>query len=49
LQGKQDGQGALAAWQKLLKTNPQMSSERRAEVEKLMADELTTLGEQHGK
>ncbi len=47
LQGKQDGQGAVAAWQKLLATNPQMSSERRAEVQKLMADVLTTLGEQH--
>jgi cytochrome c-type biogenesis protein CcmH/NrfG len=47
LQGKQDGRGALAAWQRLLKTNPQMSSERRAQVQKLMADVLTTLGEQH--
>ena len=49
LQGKQDGPGAVAAWQRLLKTNPQMSSERRAQVQKLMADVLTTLGDQHGK
>ena len=49
LQGKQDGPGALAAWQRLLKTNPQISSERRAQVQKLMADVLTTLGDQHGK
>ncbi|MGD0629500.1 MAG: tetratricopeptide repeat protein [Terracidiphilus sp.] len=46
-QGKQDGQGAVSAWQKLLATNPQMSSERRAQVQKLMADVLTTLGDQH--
>ncbi len=47
LQGKQDGQGALAAWRQLLKTNPQMSSERRAQVQKLMADVMTTLSDQH--
>ena len=47
LQGKQDGKGALAAWQRLLKTNPALSSDRRATVEKLMADVLTTLGDQH--
>jgi len=46
LQGKQDGRGALAAWQQLLKTNPQMSSERRAQVQKLMADVMTTLSDQ---
>lgn len=47
LQGKQDGKGAVAAWQHLLKTNPEMSSERRAQVQKLMADVMTTLGDQH--
>jgi cytochrome c-type biogenesis protein CcmH/NrfG len=47
LQGKQDSKGALAAWQQLLKTNPQMSSERRAQVQKLMADLMTTLSDQH--
>jgi len=37
-QGKQDGKGALAAWQQLLKSNPQLSAERKATVQKLMAD-----------
>jgi cytochrome c-type biogenesis protein CcmH/NrfG len=37
-QGKQDNRGALAAWQELLKSNPQLSADRRATVQKLMAD-----------
>jgi cytochrome c-type biogenesis protein CcmH/NrfG len=37
-QGKQDSKGALAAWQQLLKSNPQLSAERKAAVQKLMAD-----------
>src|SRR5271166_238063 len=37
-QGKQDAKGALTAWQELLKTNPQLSADRKAAVEKLMAD-----------
>ena len=48
LQGKQDGKGALAAWQQLLKSNPQLSADHKATVEKLMANVLTTLGDQHG-
>jgi cytochrome c-type biogenesis protein CcmH/NrfG len=48
LQGKRDGKGALAAWQRLLKSNPQLSAGRKATVEKLMADVLTTLGDQRG-
>jgi cytochrome c-type biogenesis protein CcmH/NrfG len=48
LQGKQDGKGALAAWQKLLKSNPQLSPDRKAAVLKLMADVMTTLGEEPG-
>jgi len=47
LQGKQDGKGALAAWRQLLKSNPQLSTDRRAAVEKLMADVLTTLSDEH--
>jgi cytochrome c-type biogenesis protein CcmH/NrfG len=47
LQGKQDSKGAVAAWQQLLKTNPQLSQERRDAVEKLMASVLTTEGDQH--
>ena len=46
LQGKGDGKGALAAWQKLLKSNPQLSADRKAQVQKLMADVLNTLGDQ---
>ncbi len=37
-QGKQDSKGALEAWQRLLKSNPELSPERRAKVQKLMAD-----------
>jgi len=36
-QGKQDSKGALVAWQELLKSNPQLSADRKAEVQKLMA------------
>ncbi len=46
LQGKQDGNGALAAWKQLLKSNPQLSPERKATVQKLMADVAVTLGSQ---
>jgi cytochrome c-type biogenesis protein CcmH/NrfG len=38
LQGKHDSKGALAAWQLLLKANPQLSAERKAMVQKLIAD-----------
>jgi cytochrome c-type biogenesis protein CcmH/NrfG len=48
LQGKGDGRGALAAWQQLLKSNPQLSPDRKAAVQKLMADVMTTLGDQRG-
>ncbi len=37
-QGKQDGKSALATWQKLLKTNPQLSPDRKATVEKMIAE-----------
>ena len=48
LQGKGDAKGALAAWQRLLKTNPQLSPDRKATVLKLMADVMTMMGDQHG-
>ena len=48
LQGKWDGKGAVAAWQQLLKSNPQLSDDRKAEVQKLMANVLTTLSSQNG-
>lgn len=37
-QGKQDANGAMAAWQELLKTNPQLSADKKATVQKLIAD-----------
>jgi hypothetical protein len=43
LEGKQDGKGALDAWQRLLKSNPQLSADRKATVQGLMANVLTTL------
>ena len=36
--GKQDNKGAVEAWQQLLKTNPQLSADRKATVQKLLAD-----------
>jgi cytochrome c-type biogenesis protein CcmH/NrfG len=36
--GKQDSKGALAAWEQLLKANPQLSADRKATVQKMMAD-----------
>jgi len=36
-QGKQDAPGALAAWQLLLKSNPQLSPDRKAAVQQLIA------------
>lgn len=40
LQGKGDSQGALAAWQLLLKLNPQLSPDRKAAVQSLIAQVL---------
>ncbi|HEY2468102.1 MAG TPA: tetratricopeptide repeat protein [Terracidiphilus sp.] len=48
LQGQGDGKGAIAAWQRLLKTNPELSSDRKATVLKLMADVMTMMGDQQG-
>lgn len=48
LQGKRDPKGALAAWQKLLKTNPDLSPDRKAEVQKLIAQVVTMMGDQNG-
>jgi cytochrome c-type biogenesis protein CcmH/NrfG len=36
--GKQDSKGALAAWQELLRSNPQLSADRKTTVQKLIAD-----------
>lgn len=40
LQGKGDSKGAVATWRQLLKTNPELSADRRAAVMKAMADAL---------
>lgn len=48
LQGQGDGKGALAAWRTLLKTNPELSPDRRATVVKLMADVMTMVSDQQG-
>ena len=48
LQGQGDGRGAIAAWQRLLKTNPDLSPDRKATVMKLMADVMTMMGDQQG-
>jgi cytochrome c-type biogenesis protein CcmH/NrfG len=37
-QAKKDGSGALAAWQQLLKLNPDLDGGKRAQVEKLMGE-----------
>ena len=49
LQGKGDNSGALAAWRRLLKSNPQLSEDRRAVVMKVMANAMTMSGDQHGR
>lgn len=42
LQGKGDSKGAVATWRQLLKTNPDLSPERKSAVAKAMADALNT-------
>ena len=41
LQGKKDSKGAVAAWQLLLKSNPQLAGDRKAMVQKLIANVRT--------
>jgi cytochrome c-type biogenesis protein CcmH/NrfG len=48
LQGKKDPKGALAAWQQLLKSNPQLSADRKTEVQKLIAQVQASLSAHHG-
>jgi cytochrome c-type biogenesis protein CcmH/NrfG len=38
LEAKQDRKGALAAWRELLKSNPELSAERKAAVQKMISD-----------
>jgi cytochrome c-type biogenesis protein CcmH/NrfG len=42
-QGKQDPQGAVTAWKQLLKMNPDLEAQKKAQVEKLISD-----ANQHG-
>jgi cytochrome c-type biogenesis protein CcmH/NrfG len=37
-QGKKDAEGAIAAWQRLLKANRHLEGDKRAQVEKLIAE-----------
>jgi len=48
LQGKRDARGALAAWRQLLKSNPELSEDRKATVQKQIAEVLTMMSDQHG-
>ena len=47
LQAKHDSKGAVAAWQQLLQSNPQLSEDRKAMVQKFIADVLAKSSEQH--
>jgi cytochrome c-type biogenesis protein CcmH/NrfG len=42
LQGKADTRGALSAWRQLLKANPDLAPDRKAAVQKLIADVTAT-------
>lgn len=46
LQGKGDSKGAVAAWQRLLKTNPDLTPDRKAVVMKVMASAMQMTGDQ---
>jgi cytochrome c-type biogenesis protein CcmH/NrfG len=48
MQGKKDSKGALGAWQQLLKSNPQLGADRRAEVQKLIAGVQASSRDQQG-
>lgn len=48
LEGKQDAKGAIAAWKTLLKTNPQLTPERKAEVQKLL-EQAAGSAQAHGE
>ncbi|HXS77990.1 MAG TPA: tetratricopeptide repeat protein [Terracidiphilus sp.] len=46
-QGKRDSKGAVAAWRQLLKTNPDLSVDRKQAVMKAMADAISMSSDQH--
>jgi cytochrome c-type biogenesis protein CcmH/NrfG len=37
-QGKKDAPGAIATWQQLLKSNPNLDAKKKSEVEKMIAE-----------
>jgi len=47
-EGKQDSTGALAAWRLLLKSNPQMSADHKAQVQRLIAGVASSSNNSHG-
>jgi len=47
LQGKGDSKGAVAAWRQLLRTNPNLSPDRKAAVMKVMVNAMTMTADQH--
>lgn len=47
LQGKGDNKGAIAAWQRLLKSNPDLSPDRKAVVNKVIAEATANAGSDH--
>lgn len=48
-EAKQDAKGAVVAWQKLLKTNPQLSPKQKEQVNQLLAEAEMDVKQQHGK
>lgn len=42
--GKGDPKGAMEAWQQLLKTNPQITGQKKAEVDSLIAEARSEIG-----
>jgi cytochrome c-type biogenesis protein CcmH/NrfG len=44
-QGKKDSKGALAAWRQLLKNNPELDPDKKAQVQKLMGEVQASKGE----
>ena len=48
MQGKGDSKGAVDAWRRLLKSNPDLAPDRKAAVMKVMADAMTMTADQRG-
>lgn len=43
-QGKKDAEGAVTAWKQLLKTNPNLEEQKKAQVQRLIADASQNAG-----